>query len=144
MVDEMYLEKATQYHKGEYVGADNEGNLSNGIDAFMIVRVEESIPYILLAIPGVKFSGEWLADKISYCTDDLTSTFYDTMHIMKNIRNNLLNRKKFVFPDFIYNDGLNIDINFWAGIIQWKDLHDIYDKEKRLSANLNKAPKLSY
>ena len=63
---------------------------------------------------------------------------------MKNIRNNLFNRKKFVFPDFIYNDGLNIDINFWAGIIQWKDLHDIYDKEKRLSANLNKVPKLFY
>ena len=29
---------------------------------------------------------------------------------MKNIRNNLLNGKKFVFPEFIYNDGLNIDI----------------------------------
>ena len=154
----MYLEKASQYHKGEYVGADDEGNLNNGIDAFMIVRVEESIPYIVPAIPGVKFSGEWLADKISYCIDDLTSAefcvpgivtdnhtsnqhafsslaaifnsdshqyinhpgnfgkktylFYDTVHIMKNIRNNLLNRKKFVFPDFIYNDGLNIDINF--------------------------------
>ena len=25
MVDEIYLEKATQYHGGEYVGADDEG-----------------------------------------------------------------------------------------------------------------------
>ena len=49
---------------------------------------------------------------------------------------------KSVFPEFIYNDGLNIDINFPAGFIQWKDLHNIYDKG--LSANLNKAPKLSY
>ena len=63
---------------------------------------------------------------------------------MKNIRNNLLKRKKFVFPEFIYNDGLNIDINFLAGFIQWKDLYNIYDKDKGLSANLNKAPKLSY
>ena len=62
---------------------------------------------------------------------------------MKNIRNNLLNGKKFVFPEFIY-DGLNTDINFLAGFIQWKDLYDIYEKDKGLSANLNKAPKLFY
>ena len=37
-----------------------------------------------------------------------------------------------------------IDINILAGFIQWKDLHDIYDKEKRLSSNLNNASKFSY
>ena len=63
---------------------------------------------------------------------------------MKNIRSNLLNGEKFDFPGFIYNDGLNIDINFAAGFIQWKDLYDIYDKEKGWSANLNKVSKLSY
>ena len=63
---------------------------------------------------------------------------------MKNIRNNLLKGKKFVFLELIYNDGLNIDINFPAGFIQWKDLYDIYDKDKGLSASLHKAPKLSY
>ena len=73
MVDEMYLEKATQYHSGEYVGADDEGNLYKGIVAFMIVGLKESIPYIVQAIPEVKFSGEWLADKMSNCIDDLTS-----------------------------------------------------------------------
>ena len=31
----------------------------------------------------------------------------------------LLNGKKFVFPEFIYNDGLDIDINFPAGFIQY-------------------------
>ena len=56
---------------------------------------------------------------------------------MKNIRNNLLNGEKFVFPEFIYNDGLNIDINFAAGFIQWKNWYDIYDKDKGWSANLN-------
>ena len=73
MVDEMYLEKATQYHTGEYVGADDEENLYKGIVAFMIVGLKESIPYIVQAIPEVKFSGEWLADKMSNCIDDLTS-----------------------------------------------------------------------
>ena len=73
MVDEMYLEKATQYHTGEYVGADDEENLYIGIVAFMIVGLKESIPCIVQAIPEVKFSSEWLADKMSNCTDDLTS-----------------------------------------------------------------------
>ena len=44
MVGEMYLDKATQYHSGKYVEADNEGNLYKGIIAFMIVGLEESIP----------------------------------------------------------------------------------------------------
>ena len=58
MVDEMYLEKATQYHSGEYVGADDEGNLYKGIVAFMIVGLKDSIPYIVQAIPEVEFSDE--------------------------------------------------------------------------------------
>ena len=54
------------------------------------------------------------------------------VHTKKNIRNNLLNEKKFVFPIFFYNDGLNIDINFPASFIQWEDLYGIYDKSKGL------------
>ena len=63
---------------------------------------------------------------------------------MKNIRNNLLNGKKFVFPEFIYNDGLHININCPAGYIRWKDLYDIYDFYKELKGHFRKAPKLSY
>ena len=152
----MYLEKATQYHSGEYVGAGDEGNLYKGMVAFIIVGLKESIPYTVQAILEVKFSCEWLADKMSNCIDDLTSAefcvrgivtdnhssnvhpfsslvamfnsdslqytkhpgnfdkktylFYAMVHIMKNIRNNLLNGKKFVFPKIIYNDDLNIEI----------------------------------
>ena len=50
MVDEMYLEKATQYHGGEYVGADDEGILYKGIVAFMNVGLKESMPYIVQPI----------------------------------------------------------------------------------------------
>ena len=39
----------------------------------MIVGLKESIPYIVQAIPEVKFSGEWLADKMSNCIVGLTS-----------------------------------------------------------------------
>ena len=50
MVDEMYLQKATQYHSGEYVGADEDGNLYKESVAFMIVGLKESIPYVVQAI----------------------------------------------------------------------------------------------
>ena len=43
MVDEMYLQKATQYQGSEYVGADEEGNLFKGIIVFMIVGLKKSI-----------------------------------------------------------------------------------------------------
>lgn len=69
---------------------------------------------------------------------------FDMVHILENIRNNLLHWEKSVFLEFIYNDALNIDINIPAGFIQWKVLYDIYDKDKILSVNLNKAPKLYY
>ena len=62
----MYFEKATQCHSDEYAGSNNEGNLYNGIIAFMIVGLKDSIS-------EVKFGGEWLPDKMSNCTDDLTS-----------------------------------------------------------------------
>ena len=37
MIDEMYLQKSSQYQSGEYEGVDKEGNLYKGIVAFMVV-----------------------------------------------------------------------------------------------------------
>ena len=71
MVDDMYLQKSTQYHSGEYVGADEEGNMYKGIVAFMIVGLKESIPYVVQALPEVTFNGQWLAEKMVECIDSL-------------------------------------------------------------------------
>ena len=189
MVDEMYLHKAAQYQAGEYVGADEEGNLYKGIVAFMVVGLKQSTPFVVQAIPEVTFNGQWLCDKIAsnienlgnagFCVRGLvadnhssnvnaftslkdlfhsesklffehsanhgkrTYMFFDTVHLIKNIRNNLLNAKKFVFPEFSYNQG-NIQLHCPQGYIDWADLYNIYDKDKELKGNLRKAPKLSY
>ena len=37
---------------------------------------------------------------------------------LKIIRNNLLNKKKFVFPEFAYDDNLRIKISFPTGYIK--------------------------
>ena len=62
MVDEMYLQKASQYQAGEYIGEDEEGNLFKGIMAFMVI---ESTLFVVQTIPEVTFDGKWLCDKIA-------------------------------------------------------------------------------
>ena len=64
-MDEMYLHKAAQYQSGEYVGADEEGNLCKGIVAFMVVGLKQSTPFVVQAIPEVTFNGQWLYYKIA-------------------------------------------------------------------------------
>ena len=51
--------------------------------------------------------------------------------------------QKVVFPEFSYNQG-NIQLPCLQSYINWADLYNIYDKDKKLKGNLRKAPKLSY
>ena len=68
--------------------------------------------------------------------------FYDAVHLMKNIRNNLINYKRLLFPSFKF-DGFKDPINVPGGEIKWKLFHDIHKKDGLLDANLRKAPKLT-
>ena len=69
--------------------------------------------------------------------------FFDTAHLIKNVRNNLLNSRRFVFPQFDYEkDG--IEIHCPAGYLAWSDLHQIFEHDVKLQSNLKKAHKLSY
>ena len=65
--------------------------------------------------------------------------FYDAVHLLKNIRNNLLNSRRFIFPSF-QSDFIVVP----SGEITWKLLHDVHDKDKCLQANLRKARKLTF
>ena len=64
-----------------------------------------------------------------------TFLFYDSVHLLKNIRNNLLNTKKLVFPAFNL-DKNGIVINCPDGYITWADLHNIYNRDVDLQAGL--------
>ena len=57
-------------------GVDKEGNLYKGIVAFVVVRLKQSTPFVVQAIPQasqanpeVTFNGQWLVEKISYNID---------------------------------------------------------------------------
>ena len=72
-----------------------------------------------------------------------TYLFFDIIHLIKNIRNNLLNQKKFVFPSFSF-DLLEDNIEVPAGYITWQLFYKIYENDQALRANLKKAPKITY
>ena len=60
MTDGMYLQKSTQYHGGEYVGADKDGNLFSGITVFMIVGLKQSVRVVVRASPETGITGEFI------------------------------------------------------------------------------------
>ena len=49
MADKMYLQNCTQFHGGEYIGADVEGNLYKGV-----VALKKSISFVIQALPETK------------------------------------------------------------------------------------------
>ena len=68
---------------------------------------------------------------------------HDAVHLIKNVRNNLLNHKRFIFPAFEY-DGFEDPISFKGGQISWKLFHNVFEKDSLLEANLRKAPKITH
>ena len=72
-----------------------------------------------------------------------TYLFFDSVHLIKNIWNNLLSAKKFVFPAFNFDVG-GVKLSSSHGYICWSYLHKIHEKDQKLAANLRKASKLSF
>ena len=147
MADEMYFQKSSQYHSGEYVGADKEENLYKGIVIFMVLESKKSISIVINASLETAITGDWIASKLDECLSRLskegfkvrgivtdnhsgnvkafqtltgqypfgdllcmkhsksvsnTYLFFDNIHLMKNIRNNLLNAKILYFLSFLF------------------------------------------
>ena len=67
---------------------------------------------------------------------------YDAVHLIKNVRNNLLKCKWFIFPQFEF-PGFKDPINVPGGEIAWKTFHDVFERDANLHANLRKATKLT-
>ena len=73
-----------------------------------------------------------------------TYLFFDNVHLVKNIWNNLLNARKLVFPPFDFHVNDREKISSGGGYIAWADLKYIYEENSQLSANLKKVYNLSY
>ena len=67
---------------------------------------------------------------------------FDTVHLIKNVRNNLLNHIGSFFPSFTLN-GIKESINVSSGELKWKILHDVLERDAQRDGHLKKAPKLA-
>ena len=76
------------------------------------------------------------------CNGEKVYLFYDTVHLAKNIHNNLVGRRRFLFPSFQFSE-FQQDIKVPGGEISWKIFHELHEKDEILSANLKKAPKIT-
>ena len=73
-----------------------------------------------------------------------TYLFFDNVHLLKNVRNNLLNCHKFVFPSFSFQIKDRVVASSENRYVSWIDLQTVYKEDAKLMANLWKAPKLSF
>ena len=67
---------------------------------------------------------------------------YDAVHLIKNVRNNLLKCKQLIFPPFEFS-GFKDPVSVPGGEIVWKTFHDVVERDENLHASLRKAPKLT-
>ena len=56
--------------------------------------------------------------------------FYDNVHLIKNLRNNLLSKTRLVFPQFSFFE-FNDDVIVNPSEISWELLHDVYEKDQK-------------
>jgi len=84
LVDEMYLQKCVQYAAGEYVGADSDANLYNGIVVFMIHGLKTSLSLVIKACPETKLNGKCLADEMTQCLLQLSSEGFKVRAIISD------------------------------------------------------------
>ena len=101
--DEMYLQKCTQFHGAEYIGADVEGNLYKGVVALMIQGLNKSISSVIKALPETKISGEWLAQLISECISCLSKVGFNVRAVVTENHSSNVN----AFKCLLYTYGTN-------------------------------------
>ena len=68
---------------------------------------------------------------------------YDTVHLIKNIRNNLLATKCFQIPE-LETSLMDVAIKITSGSIHWSIFHSVHEKDLALECHVRKAPKILY
>ena len=72
-----------------------------------------------------------------------TYLIFDSVHLIKNIRNNLLANKFFQVPPLELKL-MDVVINIPPGTIRWSTFHRVHEKDLAIKCPVKKAPKISY
>ena len=79
---------------------------------------------------------------LHYSTSDRRKyLFCDSVHLLKNVQNNLLNSRRFIFLEFRFSNFASISLP--DGEISWKLLHYVFNEDEKPQANLREAKKLT-
>lgn len=100
MLDEMYLQKGTQFHGGKYVGADETGNLYKGIMIFMISGLKETVPTVVKVCPEVTVTGDWLSQEIIACIVQLLNAGFNIRAVVADNHSVNVNAFKILLNKF--------------------------------------------
>ena len=84
LLDEMYLQKEVQYHQGQLLGTDQDGNLYKGIVTFMIVGLRKNIPFVVRAVPESKIEEKWLSQHINECLKSLHQVGFEVHAVISD------------------------------------------------------------
>ena len=60
MFDEMYLQKGEEYCGGEIIGSNESNELYKGLLLFVIIKLKESVSYIIKSVPDRNIDGKWI------------------------------------------------------------------------------------
>ena len=83
LLDEVYIQKDSQYQDGKLIDAVNEGNLYKGVIKFMINSLTKSNVVVIKAIPEKKIEGKCLLEHIDNCITSLHSVGYNVCAIFQ-------------------------------------------------------------
>ena len=108
MADEMYLQKASEWEGGEYVGEDEDGNLFKGLVTFMVVGLKSNTPYVIKACPEVSINGSWLSNEMDRCIDTLAENGFRVRAVVTDNHSTNVNAFASLKKKYGSSDGYSI------------------------------------
>ena len=114
-----------------------------GVDELVLFEAADIISHLLNTYDGdKKLYIYYPANNILFIIQPIAALLlfksFNIAHLIKNIRNNLLSRKKIVFPSFIFDKFEDI-IDVPERFISWKLSYEIQEKYEQLEGNLKRT-----
>ena len=97
LLDEVYLQKDSQYQDGKLVGTGNEGSLYKSAMTFMINSLKKSIPFFIKVIPEIKIEGKWLSEHNDKCITSLNNVGLNVCAIISDYHSTNVLAFKYLF-----------------------------------------------
>ena len=82
MLDEMYLQKCSEYSGGKYLGLGEKCNFFKSILVFMIASLKKSIPYVIKFCPQTEINGDIVFLKVKESLSVLKSARFNIRSIV--------------------------------------------------------------